>query len=102
MDGCIVKEWMDVLLHPMGLLGLIGQTCFFCRFLVQWVASERKGASVVPVAFWYLSVGGGLLVLIYALYRRDPVFTLGQGVGLFVYIRNLILIHRRKPIHNDA
>jgi lipid-A-disaccharide synthase-like uncharacterized protein len=62
------------------------------RFLVQWIASERARASVIPVAFWFLSIGGGLLLFIYALYRRDPVFIVGQGFGLLVYVRNLYFI----------
>jgi len=62
------------------------------RFVVQWIASERARASVIPVAFWFFSVGGGVLLLIYALYRRDPVFIAGQGFGLLVYIRNLYFI----------
>ena len=92
-----LKHFMDVLAQPMGLLGLLGQALFFSRFLVQWIASEKKGHSVVPLSFWYLSIGGGGLLLIYALWRKDPVITLGQAVGLFVYVRNLMLIHRRKP-----
>lgn len=90
-----MKTWIDFFSQPMALLGLLGQTCFFSRFLVQWVASERQRRSVVPTAFWYLSLIGGLLVLIYALWRRDPVFILGQSVGLVVYTRNLILIHTK-------
>jgi len=65
---------------------------FTMRFVVQWIASERARASVIPVAFWFFSVGGGVLLLIYALYRRDPVFIAGQGFGLLVYIRNLYFI----------
>ncbi|HEV8584241.1 MAG TPA: lipid-A-disaccharide synthase N-terminal domain-containing protein [Methylomirabilota bacterium] len=75
-------------------IGLLGQALFSARFLVQWIASERRKRSVVPIAFWYFSVGGGLTLLAYALYRRDPVFILGQGAGLFVYARNLWLIYR--------
>lgn len=93
-----LTHFMDILASPMGLLGLLGQALFFSRFLVQWVASEKKGRSVVPLSFWYLSIGGGGLLLIYALWRKDPVITLGQAVGLFVYLRNLILIHRRKAL----
>jgi lipid-A-disaccharide synthase-like uncharacterized protein len=78
-------------------LGLIGQAFFSARFLVQWIASERRKQSVVPVQFWYLSVGGGLMLLAYAIYRLDPVFILGQGAGLFVYARNLYFI-RRAPL----
>ena len=91
-----LKHFMNVLAQPMGLLGLLGQVLFFSRFLVQWVASEKKGRSVVPLSFWYLSLGGGGLLLAYALWRKDPVITLGQLVGLFVYVRNLMLIHRHK------
>ena len=77
-------------------IGLLGQAFFSARFLVQWIASERRKASVVPTQFWYFSVGGGLVLLVYAIYRRDPVFILGQGAGLFVYARNLYFI-RRNP-----
>jgi lipid-A-disaccharide synthase-like uncharacterized protein len=90
-----MRSLFEFLVHPIALLGLIGQACFFSRFLVQWVASERQRRSVVPTAFWYLSIIGGLLVLIYALWRRDPIFILGQSVGLVVYTRNLILIHTK-------
>ena len=76
-------------------IGLLGQALFSARFLVQWIASERKGASVVPVYFWYFSIGGGLTLLAYAIYRHDAVFILGQGAGLFVYARNLYLIYRK-------
>lgn len=72
--------------------GLAGQLMFTGRFLVQWIASERARKSVVPVLFWYFSVAGGLILLAYALYRRDPVFILGQSMGLFIYLRNLWLI----------
>jgi lipid-A-disaccharide synthase-like uncharacterized protein len=77
------------------VFGFLGQLFFTLRFLVQWVASERAGRSTVPVFFWYLSILGGGVLFVYALwYRHDPVFTLGQGAGLFVYTRNLILIRR--------
>jgi lipid-A-disaccharide synthase-like uncharacterized protein len=75
-------------------LGFLGQAFFTARFLVQWIASERRKQSVVPVHFWYFSVGGGLMLLAYAIYRLDPVFILGQGAGLFVYARNLYFIRR--------
>lgn len=75
-------------------VGLLGQAAFSGRFLVQWIASERAGRSVVPVQFWILSIVGGALLLAYALYRRDPVFILGQGANLLVYLRNLHLIRR--------
>ncbi len=75
------------------ILGLSGQLLFTARFLVQWIASERARQSVVPVAFWYLSIGGGLILFGYAIYRRDPVFILGQSMGIVIYARNLWLIH---------
>jgi lipid-A-disaccharide synthase-like uncharacterized protein len=66
------------------------------RFLVQWLASERVGKSVIPLAFWWFSIAGGLLLFVYALYRRDPVFILGQGFGVFVYLRNLQFVLRER------
>jgi lipid-A-disaccharide synthase-like uncharacterized protein len=74
------------------ILGFVAQAFFTMRFVVQWIASERARASVVPVAFWFFSIGGGALLLVYALYRRDPVFIAGQALGLVVYIRNLYFI----------
>jgi len=74
------------------IFGLAGQLLFMGRFLVQWIASERARKSVVPVAFWYFSIGGGLILLSYAIYRADPVFILGQSLGVFIYARNLWLI----------
>lgn len=78
--------------HVWILIGFTGQALFMSRFLVQWWASEQAGRSVVPVAFWYFSIGGGLIVLAYAIYRRDPVIISGQALGLIVYARNLYLI----------
>jgi lipid-A-disaccharide synthase-like uncharacterized protein len=81
-------------------LGFLAQALFTARFLVQWIASERAGKSVMPIAFWFFSIGGGLLLLVYALYRRDPVFILGQAFGVFVYARNLhfeLRDRRRQP-----
>jgi lipid-A-disaccharide synthase-like uncharacterized protein len=75
-------------------VGFLGQAFFSARFLIQWIASERRGKSVVPRAFWYFSIGGGMTLLFYALWRRDPVFILGQGAGLFVYARNLYFVLR--------
>jgi len=77
-------------------LGFFGQFLFLCRFLIQWIVSERKKKSVIPVAFWYFSIGGAILVLIYAIYRKDPVFILGQSLGIFVYVRNLYFISHSK------
>ena len=76
------------------LLGFIAQAFFTARFAVQWLASERAGKSVIPQAFWWFSIGGGLLLLVYALYRKDPVFIAGQAFGVFVYVRNLYFVLR--------
>ncbi len=78
------------------VIGLVGQLLFTGRFLVQWLASEKARKSVVPVAFWWFSIGGGLILLAYALYRKDPVFILGQSMGLFIYVRNLWLIRAER------
>ena len=78
-------------------IGFLGQGLFFGRWLIQWIASERKAESRMPIAFWYLSLVGGLITLAYAIYRRDPVFIAGQSIGALVYIRNLMLIHRQGP-----
>jgi lipid-A-disaccharide synthase-like uncharacterized protein len=78
------------------LVGFIAQILFTMRFLVQWLASERVGKSVIPLAFWWFSIGGGLLLFVYALYRRDPVFIAGQGFGVFVYLRNLHFVLRER------
>lgn len=75
-------------------IGFFGQGLFFMRWVVQWLASERHAESRVPVAFWYMSLIGGLITLTYAVYRMDPVFIAGQSVGAIVYIRNLMLIYR--------
>ncbi|HVT02400.1 MAG TPA: lipid-A-disaccharide synthase N-terminal domain-containing protein [Thermoanaerobaculia bacterium] len=72
--------------------GFAGQLLFTLRFLVQWITSEKSGRSVIPVYFWYFSLGGGLILSVYAWHKRDPVFFLGQSVGLIVYVRNLMLI----------
>src|SRR4051794_30588639 len=74
------------------IIGFAGQALFTGRFLVQWIASEKKRDSVVPVAFWWLSLLGGLALLSYAISRRDPVIIVGQAMGLFVYVRNLMLV----------
>ena len=76
------------------LVGFIAQGFFTARFVVQWIVSERAGKSVIPMAFWWLSIGGGIMLLAYALYRRDPVFIAGQSFGVFVYLRNLYFVLR--------
>jgi len=78
------------------ILGFFGQFLFFMRFLVQWIASEIKKKSVIPISFWYFSLGGSLVLLIYAIHRNDPVFILGQSLGFIIYTRNLVLISRHK------
>lgn len=80
------------------IVGLIGQLMFSMRFIIQWITSERARKSVVPVAFWYFSLGGGVILLAYAIYRRDPVFMIGQATGLFIYVRNLWLIRASNDI----
>ena len=77
-------------------IGFLGQALFTSRFLIQWIVSERRGESVIPLAFWWFSILGGLTLLSYALWRQDPVFILGQSTGLLVYTRNLILIARNR------
>jgi len=75
-------------------IGFLGQGLFSARFIVQWLKSERVKRSVVPLAFWYLSLAGGTTLLFYALHRRDPVFIVGQALGILIYLRNLRLIYR--------
>jgi len=75
-------------------IGFLGQAMFSMRFLIQWLSSERQRRSVVPVHFWYFSLAGGLILLIYAIHRRDPVFILGQAGGILIYVRNLYFIKR--------
>ena len=77
-------------------IGFLGQALFTARFLVQWLVSEQKQDSVVPVAFWWLSLLGGVTLLAYALFRRDPVIITGQGMGLVVYMRNLMLLNKAR------
>ena len=83
-------------------VGFFGQALFFMRFFVQWVASEKRKESYVPVAFWYFSMGGGAILLSYAIHRRDPVFIAGQSMGLVIYIRNLVLIRRKRLRSKDS
>ncbi len=78
-------------------VGFLGQALFSARFIVQWLVSERRKQSVIPTAFWYLSLAGGMVLLTYAIWRRDPVFIAGQSLGAFIYTRNLWLIARSPP-----
>ncbi|MGR8918726.1 MAG: lipid-A-disaccharide synthase N-terminal domain-containing protein [Gammaproteobacteria bacterium] len=77
-------------------IGLLGQVLFSCRWLVQWVTSERRRRSVIPMAFWYFSIAGSLTLLAYALYRMDPVFIIGHVANSVIYVRNLVLLVREK------
>jgi lipid-A-disaccharide synthase-like uncharacterized protein len=80
-------------------LGFLAQLLFTARFLVQWIESERQNKMVIPIAFWFFSIGGGLLLLVYAVHRRDPVFIAGQAFGVFVYARNLYFeLRDRRPV----
>lgn len=101
-------EWLSQLADWYGSLsswelfwlgvGFTGQCLFGSRFLVQWIVSERRGRSVIPVVFWYLSISGSLTLFTYAtVFLHDPVFMVGQAGGCFIYVRNLILLEREKP-----
>lgn len=83
-------------------IGLLGQGIFSARFIVQWLVSEKEKRSVIPVAFWYLSLLGGVTLLLYSIYKRDPVFILGQSTGVFIYTRNLLLIQRERLARNET
>ena len=78
------------------IIGFVGQGLFASRFIFQWIYSEKKGESTIPVIFWYLSIGGGIGLLTYAIFRKDPVIITGQIFGIFIYLRNLILIYRKR------
>tara|TARA_B100001057_G_C22742846_1_gene908524 strand:+ start:954 stop:1241 length:288 start_codon:yes stop_codon:yes gene_type:complete len=78
------------------IIGFVGQGLFASRFIVQWILSEKKGESYIPLVFWYLSIFGGIGLLIYAIFRKDPVIITGQSFGIIVYLRNLILIYRKR------
>ena len=78
------------------IFGMLGQLIFGLRFIIQWICSERRKESYVPLVFWYLSLVGGIILLVYAISRRDPVFIVGQGSGLLVYVRNLMLIRQQR------
>lgn len=78
------------------IIGMAGQILFGLRFLVQWICSEVKKESHIPLVFWYFSISGGMVLLAYAIHRRDPVFIVGQSMGLIVYVRNLRLIHKKE------
>jgi len=83
------------------ILGFIGQALFSMRFLIQWIYSEKNKRSMIPTAFWYFSLAGGLTLLSYAILREDPVFIVGQGAGLFIYMRNLMLIRKEVEMQQE-
>ena len=90
--------------HPetiMIVIGFGGQALFATRFIIQWLSSENAGRSVIPVAFWYFSITGGLVLLTYAIWRQDPVIIAGQSVGVFIYARNLYFISKEKKQNQD-
>ena len=88
----------DYQLNSWAFLGFFGQFLFSMRFLIQWIASEKKKQSTIPLSFWYYSIAGSLVLLIYALHIKNAVFILGQSVGSIIYVRNLILIYRRDKV----
>lgn len=78
------------------IIGFVGQAIFSLRFIVQWIVSEKEKKSIIPVFFWHLSIAGSLVLLIYSIHRKDPVFILGQLTGSVIYVRNLVLIWKEK------
>jgi len=78
------------------VLGFVAQIIFGSRFIIQWIASERQGRSIVPLSFWFLSLAGGILLFAYAIYRKDPVFIVGQSTGVLIYSRNLAMIYKER------
>jgi len=84
------------------VIGFVGQGLFMMRFIVQWIASEKANKSVIPDLFWFFSIGGGAVLLVYACYRKDPVFIFGQGLGLFIYFRNLYFVLRDRKARAAA
>ena len=85
-----VTQWM--------IIGFVGPALFGARFIIQWIISEKQGESTIPLAFWYCSIGGSIVLLTYAIHKQDIVFIVGQSLGSIVYIRNLILIDRKRKV----
>ena len=83
-----VTQWM--------IIGFVGQALFGARFIIQWIISEKRGESTIPPSFWYCSIGGSMVLLTYAIHRQDPVFIVGQSLGSIIYVRNLVLIDKKK------
>ena len=98
----IIFPFLDIYLSKnpeniMIIIGFGGQALFAARFLIQWIRSESAQKSVIPIAFWYFSITGGIVLLTYAIWRKDPVIIAGQSVGILIYARNLYFIHRNNP-----
>ena len=93
----LIAKYADKIFNPWVIIGFMGQILFFGRFVVQWIASEKKKQSVIPVEFWYFSLAGGVLILIYSISIGDIVFTAGSSLNLIIYLRNLVLIRKAKP-----
>lgn len=98
----LAAELKLALTNPWVFFGFLGQFLFFTRWIVQWVASEKKKRSYIPVSFWYISLISGIILLTYAIHRLDPVFILGQTVGLANYARNIMLIRSTKSLDADS
>ena len=92
-----MDQLIENLRNPWVIVGFLGQAVFSARFMVQWVQSERAGKSIMPLAFWWLSLVGSALLLIYSVHKRDLVFILGQSAGFIVYTRNLALLRKESP-----
>lgn len=99
MQLLLVDSWFGV---GLALFGLAGQSVFMCRFLVQWITSERAGKSVIPIAFWYFSIAGACMLLAYGILRQDIVIILAQSFGFLVYGRNLMLISKERRENGEA
>ena len=97
-----MEEFKTAFTNPWVFFGLLGQFLFFTRWIVQWVVSEKAKKSHIPVSFWYISLVSGLILLSYACHRLDPVFILGQTVGIANYARNLMLIRAEKALHEQT
>ena len=96
-----ILTWLSAHWTLWTFIGLAGQGLFMMRFIMQWIASERAKQSIVPEIFWYFSLGGGVILFAYAIHQQDIVFMLGQGLGLFIYMRNIYFI-RRRGVNGDA
>jgi lipid-A-disaccharide synthase-like uncharacterized protein len=99
-----MTEWISKILEklkdPWIIIGFVGQTFFYARFIIQWIASERAKKVVIPISFWYASIIGSVITLAYAIYRADPIFILGFSLNIIIYVRNLMLL--KKDVRPDA